>query len=113
MRTRASWMDLARVLLCTRVWSLLSMKRETVNPSTKSSLRSLRSSRESHHTPDECLAFENSSWVLFIHGQKDSGGLSELGKHKLLAPNLSLATQTVKADQSQIVDQLLLFERSS
>jgi len=68
---------------------------------------------ESHHTPDERLAFENSSGVRVIHGQKNTGGLSELGEHKLLAPNLSLATQTVKADQSQIVDQLLLFERSS
>jgi len=64
---------------------------------------------ESHHTPDECLAFENSSWVLFIHGQKDSGGLSELGKHKLLAPNLSLATQTVKADQSQTKNERRLW----
>jgi hypothetical protein len=60
------------------------------------------------------LTFENSSGIGFIHGQKDTGGLSrirkrvlneyvlfyvpELGENELLTPDLSLASETVNTN---------------
>jgi len=65
------------------------------------------------HSLDEGLTFENSSGIGLIHAQKDTGGLSELGEHELLGPDLSLASESVDTDGGEIVDQLLLLEGTS
>jgi len=65
---------------------------------------------ESHHTPDKGLTFEDSSGIFGIHGQKNTSSLSELGEDELLAPDLSLASQTVLADQTKTKHQTFVME---
>ena len=68
---------------------------------------------KSDHSLDKGITFENSSGIGFIHGQKDTGGLSELGENELLTPDLSLASETVNTNGGKIVDKLLLLEGTS
>ena len=64
------------------------------------------------HAADKGLTFEQSAGVFLGKGQQNSGGLSELGEGQLKSPDLSLVLEAVRADESQLVDKLLLFEGS-
>jgi len=68
---------------------------------------------KSNHSSDEGLTFEDSSWVGCVHGQKNTGGLSELGEDELGSPHFSLASEAVGSDETKFVDNLLSLEGSS
>ena len=68
---------------------------------------------ETDHTADEGITFKLSSWIVLIHGEQDTGGLSELGEDELGSPDLFFASESVVTDQLEIVDKLLLLEGSS
>ena len=64
------------------------------------------------HTADKCLTFEQSAGVFILKAEKYSGGLSEFGEGQLKSPHLTLVLKAVRADESQLVDKLFLFEGS-
>merc|ERR1711976_256657 len=65
---------------------------------------------KSDHAADQGLAFENTPGIVLVHREKNTGGLSELGEDELGSPHLTLATETVRADQLELIDQLLPLE---
>jgi hypothetical protein len=50
---------------------------------------------QSEASSQEGSTFENSSFIMFVEGQKLSGGLSQSGEGKLNSPDFSLVLQAV------------------
>jgi len=68
---------------------------------------------KSDHTSDKGLTFEESSWIVFIHGEKNTSSLSEFGEDKLSFPYFFLTSETVNTDQTKLVDKLFSLEGPS
>jgi hypothetical protein len=64
------------------------------------------------HTADKRLTFEQATGVLIGEGQEGPCGFSKLGEGQLQSPDFSLVLEAVRADESQLVDKLFLFEGS-
>ena len=54
--------------------------------------------------------FKESSWLLLVECEQFSGGLSDLGEGELDAPHLTLVTQTILADNLQLLVEAFLLE---
>ena len=59
---------------------------------------------------DESVSLEGSSGIGLVQGHELSGSLSHLGEGKLDSPHLSLASETVSSDGSELVNKSVPIE---
>ena len=65
---------------------------------------------ESDHSSEKGITFEKSSGIIFGQGHEGSSSLSDLGEGELDSPCLSLASKSVGADNSELIDKSVLIE---
>ena len=64
------------------------------------------------HTAKKSLSLEKSLWVLRVKGEEDTSGLTDLGKSKLYAPDLALASQAILTAELELLVKTFLLERT-
>ncbi len=68
---------------------------------------------ELDHSLDKGLSFEDSSGIVGVEGKELSGSLSDLGENVLDLEDFSLGLETVGSDDSELLIESFLLERSS
>jgi hypothetical protein len=66
---------------------------------------------KSDHSSKEGITFEKSSWISLVQSHEASSSLSDFGEGELDSPCFSLASKTVLADNSELLDKSVFIER--